>query len=385
MEPPMENSSDTVNKEECRDGYVAFQIKEESNHKISTVQFARTDLERGAVLGVFVFISVGKVYTSFTFDEKGRMFPSLSDGCLPVLLRADRDGFFSRECSECHGFFKVKNTKEFSKMYCPYCKKYEKPHHFISMLQKRYIYRYVERFLVASEKGQDIVIDMDELKDNTYERERSRRKIRGHIEESIEENELNCTSCNCVYVMHANYGFCPYCGERSSFKIFEEKLNSIRRRNIKNSQIIPLTKVEYHELMKEGILIFEDFANDIKGQLLRIPATLERREDIQFISFRKPIEAAAALKTYFDIDMFDMIRGDDVEKLHSYFVKHLTGTRYEIVSDSYGGIEDQAIYEERSRNVRTFSTMLSYMAIALDYGYGSIYEEEEDDDEAFWP
>lgn len=241
-------------------------------------------------------------------------------GTFPVLLISDEEGFFGRICPSCKKYFRTQSLGP--SMYCPYCGHLGSFATFFTANQLRYTHAVIEAYLSVSEDtGVTIDLDhiIDSLPDNksnpfVYSEERQQRRV-------------ECT-CRNVYDILGEYGFCPYCNRRNTLQVFEERLQKLEER-------LEPTQGELIDILKNSLSDFEGLANDLRDQLLRIPATKKRKTDIAKINFQNVLDANEKIKNWFDIDFLEL-RADEKTFLNrSFNRRHLFTHKTGVVDDVY--------------------------------------------------
>lgn len=240
-------------------------------------------------------------------------------GTFQVLLISDREGLFGRICPSCKKYFRTQSLGP--SMHCPYCGHTGSFTTFFTANQLRYTQAVMEAYLFSEEEEVTIDLDhiIDSLPDNksnpfVYSEERQQRRVK----------------CNCgnVYDILGEYGLCPYCNKRNSLKVFEERVQKLEER-------LDPSQAELVDILKNCVSDFEGLANDLRDQLLRIPATKKRKTDLAKINFQNVLDANEKLKNWFDIDFLGLSADDKTFLNRSFNRRHLFTHKSGVVDDVY--------------------------------------------------
>jgi hypothetical protein len=155
-----------------------------------------------------------------------------------VPLASDEEGMVGRQCphEECKKYFKVR-TEEFSaftddKFSCPYCGITAHPRDFLTQNQLEYVKSVAVRQVLGP--------SLDELKSlerepdsNTFFSIGVKVDITGldvaqYFEKESRRN-IHCNTCNRSYSVYGVSYYCPFCGQRDPFAVYQENVETIRR------------------------------------------------------------------------------------------------------------------------------------------------------------
>ena len=241
-------------------------------------------------------------------------------GTFQVLLVSDREGFFGRICPTCKQYFRSQSLGP--SMHCPYCGHTGGFNAFFTANQLSFTRAVMEAYLSVTEE-KEVTIDLDQIINNlpenksnpfVYSEERQQRRVK-----------CKCTN---VYDILGEYGFCPYCKKRNSLQVFEDKFQKLEDR-LGAGQADPV------DILKNCISDFEGFANDLRDQLLRIPATKKRKTDLSNINFQNVLDANEKLKTWFELDFLGVSDEDKIFLNRSFNRRHLFTHKSGVVDQVY--------------------------------------------------
>jgi len=157
---------------------------------------------------------------------------------ITVPLPSDEEGMVGRQCphEDCKKYFKVR-TEEFdaftdNKFYCPYCGITAHPGNFLTQNQLEYA-----RSVAAKQFVRPL---LDKLK--SLEREPDRNaflsigvkvditepEIRQYLEKESRRN-IHCDRCGRSYSVYGVSYYCPFCGQRDPFAVYQENAETIQR------------------------------------------------------------------------------------------------------------------------------------------------------------
>lgn len=241
-------------------------------------------------------------------------------GTFHVLLISDEEGFFGRICPTCKKYFRTQSLGP--AMHCPYCGHAGSFATFFTANQLRYTQAVTEAYLSVSEE-KEVTIDLDHIIDSLPEN-------RSNPFVYSEERQQRRVKCNCrnVYDILGEYGCCPYCKKRNSLQVFEERLRKLEER-------LGPSQAELVGILTNCVSDFEGFANDLRDQILRIPATKKRKTDLAKINFQNVLDANEKLKNWCDIDFLGLSSDDKNFLSHSFNRRHLFTHKSGVVDDIY--------------------------------------------------
>jgi len=180
----------------------------------------------------------------------------------------------------------------------------------------------MEAYLSVSEE-KEVTIDLDHIIDSLPEN-----KSNPFV--YSEERQQRRVECNCrnVYDILGEYGFCPYCKKRNSLQVFEERLQKLEKRP-------DAGQADLVDILKNCVSDFEGLANDLRDQLLRIPATKKRKTELANINFQNVLDANEKLKNWLDIDFLGLSTDDKTFLNCSFNRRHLFTHKSGVVDDDY--------------------------------------------------
>lgn len=137
------------------------------------------------------------------------------------------NGFWGRECTACHKYFKINTEAIKDKMYCPYCGELQSNDDLWTKEQKELIER------SAYQEARKIVeTEIDRIFGNLAKGNKSFTYKPGprfhapiqptHVEKQV-DTEIECPKCNTTFQVFGIFGFCPGCRE-DNILIYEANL-----------------------------------------------------------------------------------------------------------------------------------------------------------------
>lgn len=359
-------------------GRITFLIKDEGDRRMYSTSFNGSFKWTAAFFGVYALVPQGLPVATFVMSGIGSPWePPTPNGCIPVFMLSDREGFSGRKCPSCERYFREKGASVRGPAYCPYCAFVGQPHQFLTDGHRHYVQMYVDRFVEAYENGYDVTIDMNALANESKANER---QLYAYTEEK-QQTRFKCDQCKCVVDILGQYGSCPSCGKRNTLQVFLASLSHLEER-VKNPRHSAdqrqQREAEWRELVKQCVSHFEGFARDLTALLQQLPATPTRKKAISAISFHNPIEAAANLKAFFDIDLLVGVGEKEQKFLRMRFLRrhvyeHNSAVAdQEYVSRSEDTVRVGQLLKERSSHVQTLIDLLRTVASNYDQGITSM-------------
>lgn len=319
-------------------------------------------------VGVFFLGGIGQPFSPQPPD------PS----CISIFMPSDRAGYFGRLCPSCNKYFRTQSASVFEPVTCPYCGYVAQANFFLTEGHRKFIKAHVETYLRALETGEEAILDLDALSNETV----PNRPPHYFVEEK-QQTYFKCVKCGVKTDILGLFGYCPHCGHRNSFEIMEAQLKQLEAR-VNNPRYTSEQRQEreneWREIVKQCVSYFEGFARDLQTALLsKVPLTPTRRKAIEGISFHNPLLAAEKLQAYFDIDLFFGI--DDAEKefikrrfLRRHIYEHGSGVVDQKYIDDSGdpSVKIGQLIRESSGNVATLIKLVWQMAANFNQGFHEI-------------
>jgi hypothetical protein len=153
---------------------------------------------------------------------------------LPVSVGSDSQGLFGHECPACQEYWRSKALPATSKLTCPYCGVRGDTHEFLTAGQRRFVEAVCDLALKALEADTDgeHVIDMDQVAD---QKAKTNEKPRFYYTEKSQQNHYTCTACGGADDILGCYGYCSYCGMRSTSGLMSPNTTRSASATIKGS------------------------------------------------------------------------------------------------------------------------------------------------------
>ncbi len=247
-------------------------------------------------------------------------------------LFSDREGLFGQTCPKCKSYFRSSRISG-TETYCPYCGTKDKSVDFLTENQLAFMGKFCEGFITAHNNKESLTLDLDSILET----------LDGNTPKWMQPEERqqskNKCSCHCEYDILGDYGICPSCSKvnyrhvvTDKFDAFEAEFNDI------DEHVTDRTDREIGwEKLTKCVSDFEDLANKLKVNLINIPSTPKRRSDIKQISFQRLLNAASALKAWFDIDIFK-----DISEVDQKFLNKMFNRRH-IFTHNGGRVDEEYI------------------------------------------
>lgn len=181
-------------------------------------------------------------------------------------------------------------------MTCPYCGHRDRTYQFVTDAHIRYTQHYINKLMDAlneTVEEQELVIDMDELRDANIDVP----KQNFYYAEESQQCRFQCEACGIHNDILGNYGYCSCCGTRNNLQLV--------RQIIADHQVKGMS-------LRDLVSVIESCGRDYVQQLVNnIHMTPRRRRHVKQIRFHDIERASNEIKTFFDIDLFHRINGDD--------------------------------------------------------------------------
>ena len=261
---------------------------------------------------------------------------------IPVWLISDREGLWGRTCPDCQSYFR---TNCIGDTHCPYCGFSDKGLAFTTANQLRYIERICNAYIEALNGGQNVTVDLnaviDELPDN---------RPQWMYSEERQQTRFDCRDRDCRTTVDilGEYGGCPRCGKRNLSDVFEAKISGLESQFTEVDET--LTERHEREVEWEKLLRcaseFEAMANDIKRQLLSLPAIAKRKGELEQTNFLRIETANARFLNWYGFEILDGISLDDRRFLNTMF------NRRHIFAHNAGRVDQEYLDNTGDNSVR---------------------------------
>jgi len=296
-------------------------------------------------------------------------------------LVSDREGLFGRICPSCKSYFRTNCLKK-KKLICPYCSFKDDNGAFTTENQKRFMSLCCRASLEAMGKRIKTTFDTGDAV-----KELPNNKPAWVYTEKNQQHTFSCDKCkeynvNIVFNILGEYGNCPSCGKRNYISVFDSKMQLLERQFLEKETSVkePQRRAEeWKSLLVRCVSEFESLANDMRKQLLQIPATKKRKEVFAGLSFQRVLKAHECLKNWYGIEILGGFADEDSVFLNKMFNRrHLaihTGSR---VDEEYMKNTDDAsvrlnqIIRIDSNEIRRLIPLTGRAGKNLIHGYDSI-------------
>jgi hypothetical protein len=259
----------------------------------------------------------------------------------PIMIVSDREGFFGRNCPECHSYFRTSRPAEICA--CPYCSHRDRNERFTTENQLLFVTRVREAYRQAIESKQTVTIDLDKIASDLP----SNRPAWAYSEER-QQSRFTCPGCQTLYDILGEYAGCPTCGKRNSLQVFENHIAEVEKQF--NEAEAKLTErhereVEWEKLSR-CVSDFEAMARDIQSQLALVPATPRRKTDIKALSFQNILKANECLLNWFGFEILPRFPEDDKVFLNRMF------NRRHVLTHNGGRVDQEYLDNTKDTTVR---------------------------------
>ena len=142
-------------------------------------------------------------------------------------------------------------------------------------------------------------------------------------------------------------------------------------------------QIEWEKMTTRCISDFEAMARDVQSQLVRLPMTHSRRNEVERISFQQILKADEMLRRFFGIDLLKNVPDADKDFLNKMFnrrhiLTHNAGRvdqeYLDRTSDSKLRLHEKVVV--RSREIARLIPLVKAIATNLFRGYESIASAE---------
>jgi Zn finger protein HypA/HybF involved in hydrogenase expression len=303
------------------------------------------------------------------------MNPTPEAPMVPVFLVSDKEAFFGRTCPKCQGYFRT--TKIAKVMHCPYCSIRANLIRFTTKNQLQFIDEVRKRFLAGFSGDEVKEIDLDAIA-----KVLPNNRPTWAYSEQRRQNSFTCEKCENRYDILGEYGCCPKCGARNSLQVVTKYLDRLFAQfESADANIADRSdrQIEWEKMTTRSISDFEAMARDIQKELIEVPMTPTRRNEVKQISFQQILKARESLRGFFAIDLFESIGEDEQAFLNKMFNRrHVLTHNGGRVDQEYldrSGDSSVELYEKivvRSREIYRLIPLLKTIATNLFEGYESI-------------
>lgn len=185
-----------------------IEILHDSQHSVS-LRFSHSSAGPCSLFQLGVSLD-GKVIRHIPLRGMDMRPPEPPPQLAPVMIVSDREGFFGRNCPECHSYFRT--TRPAEVLACPYCSHRDRNERFTTENQLLFVTRVREAYRQAIESKQTVTIDLDKIARDLP----SNRPAWAYSEES-QQNRFTCPGpdCHTDYDILGEYAGCPTCSKRN--------------------------------------------------------------------------------------------------------------------------------------------------------------------------
>jgi hypothetical protein len=252
-------------------------------------------------------------------------------------LVSDREGLFGRDCPSCKKYFRTNCLKR--KLICPYCSHKDDNGAFTTDNQKRFMSACCSASLEARIKRKKTILDTGDIVKTL-----PNNKPGWVYTEENQQHTFSCGKCkeyrvDIVFNILGEFGNCPSCGKRNYSIVFESKIKLLERQFAEKNNSVKdqrLREEEWKSLLVRCVSEFEYLANDVRKQLLRIPASPRRKSDLGSLSFQSLLNARDCIKNWFGIEILDVFSEEDANFMNKMFNRrHLVIHKGSQVDEEY--------------------------------------------------
>jgi DNA-directed RNA polymerase subunit RPC12/RpoP len=257
-----------------------------------------------------------------------------------VLIISDTREMFGRTCFECKSYFRANYCGKV--MHCPYCGYTGNNVTFTTANQMQYIAAFCRAFMQAATGQHSVVIDLDslinELPDN---------KTPWTYSEQEQQNYFRCAKCSTRYDILGEYGACPGCGKRNAEEVINGKLAKLRKEieQAKEDSGRSDPEMDWEKLIR-SVSEFEAMANNLRIDLLRLPATRKRKADLRHLNFENIVKASEYINQWFGFDILKDIDSESRTFLNIMF------SRRHVFAHNAGRIDQKYLHETGETSVK---------------------------------
>jgi predicted nucleic acid-binding Zn-ribbon protein len=231
-------------------------------------------------------------------------------------------------------------------------------------------------YVEASEGSSDITIDLDSLSGSL-----TNNSTAWIYSEEKQQNLYRCDKCHVGYDILGEYAGCPSCGRRNYMHVFGSKIGSLEKRFQEVDEKVSdrhEREVEWERLIR-CVSEFEAMANDLRNQLLLIPAAPRRKSDLQSLSFQNIKKANDCIGRWFGFEILEGLSVPDRDFLNIMFNRrhvftHNAGRVDQEYIDNTGDtkLRLNQLIRLRSQEVKRLLPLIRGVAEKLVLGFESI-------------
>lgn len=294
------------------------------------------------------------------------------DPLIQVWMISDIEGLYGRTCPECKSYFRTNCVTE--NTCCPYCSHWDTCIVFTTRNQQEFITQYCNLFIKSYEEQKELIVDLNEIT-------LAHNKPSWLYSEEQQQNRFDCKNCRTTVDVLGDYAGCPKCGTRNYEEIIKAKLDELERQ-FKTADV-NLTdrydrEIEWEKLLR-CVSEFEAMANDLRKMLMSLPATPQRKADLNKLSFQRIINASEALNNWFGFEILKDISTQDREFMNKMFNRrHVFTHNAGRVDQEYlnntgdSSVRLNEVIRLRSNEVKRLIPLIRQIANSLITGFKSI-------------
>lgn len=235
-------------------------------------------------------------------------------------LVSDKEGLFGRVCPSCKGYFRTNSAKK--RLFCPYCSYCGENGKYTTENQQRFMAACCSATLEARIKRRKIILDTGDMV-----KELPNNKPGWVYREENQQHTYKCSQCkeygdSIVFNILGEFGNCPSCGKRNYMMVYDPKIQLLERQFVERDSTVKDPKLraeEWKNILVRCVSEFEALANDVRKQLLKIPASPKRKNDLGSLSFQRLIKAHDCLKNWYGIEILGGFAEDDSSFINKMF------------------------------------------------------------------
>jgi hypothetical protein len=256
-------------------------------------------------------------------------------------IQSDEQGMWGRNCPSCKKYFRTTHVMDIGDLtWCPYCSESAPCLAFISEEQRTYIAAFYDAYARAYIGKTTTHLDMLDITD---------RIPAWHYSEEKQQFHFACDTkdCRAQTDILGQYGYCPRCGRTNARRLITEQLDKMlgRLEEAKNTVTDRHARgAIWEDMTVKSLSGFEALAKHLRRRLLCLPMTPNRRNELEKLSFQKPLQADELLVRWFDIGFLEWAGNTTIPKravptTEVPFIKKMIQRRHILIHN--GGIVDQ--------------------------------------------
>lgn len=253
-----------------------------------------------------------------------------------VFIASDSEGMFGHQCPRCKEYWRSRGAPSRWPMTCPYCALRTGTHHFLTIAQLKYVQSCCQRFeeIIQSDFVGESIIDMDVVADAVA----SEKKPDFYYAEQRQQKNYTCSACGGNNDILGRYGYCSICGLHNGLQELEAEIAAARKR---------VDEESYEGALSDIVSAFDSFARQLAKQLAaRVPMRKKRRMALERVLFHNLNPRTDELIAWFDINLFDGLKSDDVAFITRMFL------RRHVYEHNGGEVDERYIKESGDTSVR---------------------------------